>query len=128
MLIWSDQTRRRSIMQQNQRLNRFVQEIEHGLYGRTYTWEGKPEQVLDLGEVVVHAQPQFALVLCLCFASAQIDERLDHITHQIEKHFVQRQLWVIGRDLLMNRFTYVGNPNWLREHLFVANFWGIRYA
>lgn len=83
-------------MQQNQRLNRFVQEIEHGLYGRTYTWEGKPEQVLDLGEVVVHAQPQFALVLCLCFASAQIDERLDHITHQIEKHFVQRQLWVIG--------------------------------
>ncbi|HEX6481167.1 MAG TPA: GNAT family N-acetyltransferase [Ktedonobacteraceae bacterium] len=83
-------------MQQNQRLNQFVQEIEHGLYGRTYTWEGKPERVLDLGEVVVHAQPNFALVLCLCFTSPQINQRLDHIIYQIEKHFVQRQLWVIG--------------------------------
>lgn len=83
-------------MQQNHRLNMFVQEIEHGLYGRTYTWEGKPEQVLDLGEVIVHAQPKFALVLCLCFTSAQIDERLDQIIHQIEEHFVQQQLWVIG--------------------------------
>jgi Acetyltransferase (GNAT) family len=84
------------MMQQNQRLNRFVQEIEHGLYGRTYTWEGKPEQVVDLGEVVVHAQPKFALILCLRFTSPQIDARLDHIIHQIEGHFVQRQLWVIG--------------------------------
>jgi hypothetical protein len=83
-------------MQQHQRLNRFLQEIEHGLYERSYAWEGKPEQVLDLGEVVVHAQSKFALVLCLCFPSAQVDERLDHLISQVEKHFVQRQLWVIG--------------------------------
>lgn len=83
-------------MQQNPDLNRFVQEIEHGIYGRTYTWEGKPEQVLDLGEIVVHAQPRFAVVLCLRFTSTQIDERLDDLVNQIEQRFEQRRLWVIG--------------------------------
>jgi hypothetical protein len=27
----------------------FIQEIERGLYNRSLAWEGKPEQIFDLG-------------------------------------------------------------------------------
>jgi GNAT superfamily N-acetyltransferase len=72
-------------MQQDRSLM-FVQEIERGLYGRSYAWEGKSEQVFDFGEVVVHAQPEFAVALCLRFTPIQIEERLNEIIHQTDRH------------------------------------------
>ena len=63
---------------------RWIQEIERGLYERYYAWEGKPEQVIDFGEVVVHVQPGLALVLCLGFQSHQLDERLATIMKEVE--------------------------------------------
>lgn len=75
--------------------DRLIQEVEHGLYGRSYAWEGKPEQIFDFGEVVVHSQPGLAVALCLRFATNQIEQRLDEIITQLAPH-VQRCLWVIG--------------------------------
>ncbi len=75
--------------------HRLIQEVERGLYGRSYTWEGKPEQIFDFGEIVVHTQPGLAVALCLRFSTDQVDRRLDEIITQVAPH-VQRCLWVIG--------------------------------
>jgi len=73
----------------------WIKEIERGLYERFYAWEGKPEQVFDFGEVVVHVQPGLALALCLRFQSDQVDKRLATIMKEVEP-LAQRCLWVIG--------------------------------
>src|ERR1700756_3879096 len=75
--------------------HRLVQEIERGLYGRSYTWQGKPEQIFDFGEVVVHNQPGLAVALCYRFSTDQIEQRLDEIIIQLAPQ-VRRCLWVIG--------------------------------
>lgn len=72
-----------------------IQAIERGWYDRSYTWEGKPEEVFDLGEVVVRTQPGMAFALRPRFSSPQIEERLDEIIDQIQ-HLIQPCLWVIG--------------------------------
>ncbi len=95
MLMYNerDKTRRCNIKQENSAM--IVQEIERALHERLYAWEGKPEQVVDFGEVVVHIQPGLATAFCLRFESAQLEKRLDEIKRRVEP-LASRCLWVIS--------------------------------
>lgn len=77
------------------RAHLLVQEIERGWYDRSAVWEGKPEQVLDLGDAIVHMQPGMAFVRSFRFPSVRIDERLDRLIEQIS-HVAHPCLWVTG--------------------------------
>jgi hypothetical protein len=82
------------------------------MYERLYAWEGKPEQIFDFGEVVVHTQPGLATALCFRFSPVQVETRLDEIIKRVEPH-VQRCLWIIGPNT---------QPSDLEERFIARNF------
>jgi hypothetical protein len=73
----------------------WAQEIERIVINRKAAWEGKQEQVIDLGNALLKVQPGFGMVMRLHFTGRDIEQRIDETIEQVER-IVPRCGWGIG--------------------------------